>query len=84
MSQLVTRNYRGMTFHFRKDGWLNMTKAAKAFGKRVDKYWDAVETPEYLDAMEQTPEFRGLPLTEAKRSCRYRRKAHLRGLQPHS
>jgi hypothetical protein len=35
---------------FQEDGWFNMTKAANAFGKRLDKFWGAVETKAYLDA----------------------------------
>ncbi|MBU1804142.1 MAG: hypothetical protein KKC02_03615 [Gammaproteobacteria bacterium] len=30
---LISREYNGNVFHFREDGYFNMTKAAKAFGR---------------------------------------------------
>ena len=39
MSQLITRAYAGKTFLFREDGYINMTKTAKEFGKRIDFFF---------------------------------------------
>ena len=36
---------------FREDGWFNMTKAAKAFGKRLQHFMDNQETKEYMTAL---------------------------------
>jgi len=43
-----------MAFQFREDGYFNMTKAAKHFGKDVRKFWINAETQEYLDALNET------------------------------
>lgn len=50
----ITREYNGNVFHFREDGYFNMTKAAKAFGKDARKFFLTQETKEYLAALEET------------------------------
>lgn len=40
---IITRNYQGMVFQFREDGYFNMTKAAQAFGKRLQDFFDNKE-----------------------------------------
>lgn len=40
-----------MTFVFRDDGYFNMTKAAKAFGKQLQHFWNAEETRGYVVAL---------------------------------
>ncbi|MTD33433.1 hypothetical protein GKE73_10950 [Paludibacterium sp. dN 18-1] len=37
-----------MTFQFREDGYFNMTKAAKHFGKRVQDFFDNMYVNEYI------------------------------------
>lgn len=44
---LITRDYEGHTFLFREDGYFNMTKAAKAFGKRMDNFLRTIESRDY-------------------------------------
>ncbi|MGC4059913.1 MAG: KilA-N domain-containing protein [Aquabacterium sp.] len=39
-------------FYFREDGWFNMTKAAKAFGKVPNEFLRLPSTIEYLQAVE--------------------------------
>jgi hypothetical protein len=39
----------GHTLTFREDGWFNMTKAAKAFGKPLGNFWVAKDTRAYLE-----------------------------------
>lgn len=51
MGQLITKEYQGMSFTFRADGYFNMTKAAQTFGKRLDNFFANDETCEYLDAL---------------------------------
>jgi hypothetical protein len=51
INQLITRNYNDLTFTFRDDGYFNMTKAANAFGKRLQDFMDNKETTEYMDAL---------------------------------
>jgi hypothetical protein len=51
MSNLITREYNGNVFHFREDGYFNMTKAAKAFGKDVREFFKLQSTDEYLEAL---------------------------------
>lgn len=35
---LITREYQGNAFHFREDGYFNLTDAAKKFGKDVFEF----------------------------------------------
>jgi len=53
-NQLITREYNGNVFTFREDGYFNMTKAAQAFGKRLDNFMVSPETKEYVEALSQT------------------------------
>lgn len=46
-ASLVTRTFNNAPFVFREDGWFNMTKAAKHFGKRLDHFLASTETKEY-------------------------------------
>ena len=48
---VVERQYQGMSFKFREDGYFNMTHAAKHFNKRVDKFLAAQDTEDYMDAL---------------------------------
>ena len=48
---LITREHNGNVFHFREDGYFNMTKAAKAFGKDLSNFMRSPETLEYLEAL---------------------------------
>ena len=48
---LITREYNGNVFHFREDGYFNMTKAAKAFGKEVFEFLRLPSTAEYIEAL---------------------------------
>ncbi len=72
MSRLINREYQGQTFTFREDGYFNMTKAAKAFGKRIDKFWGNDETAEYCEELgallnSNSPEKGVIKLTESSR-----------------
>lgn len=49
---------------FRTDGYLNMTKAARSFGKRLQDFMDSKQTKEYADAFQQIT---GIPCFESKR-----------------
>lgn len=44
---LISKQYQGHTFLFRPDGYFNMTKAAQAFGKRLQHFWEADGTRRY-------------------------------------
>lgn len=48
---LITREHNGNVFHFREDGYFNMTKAAKAFGKDLSNFMRSPETLEDLEAL---------------------------------
>lgn len=48
---LITRDYNGVAFQFRADGWFNMTKAAQHFDKDMRKFFANQETQEYLLAV---------------------------------
>lgn len=52
---LITREYNGNVFHFREDGYFNMTKAAKAFGKDVKDFWLNDSTKQYMESVAETP-----------------------------
>lgn len=61
---LHTRNFNGTPFVFREDGWFNMTKAAKAFDRKLSNFWAAPETSEYILALGQLPGFQGVKFVE--------------------
>lgn len=64
MSQLITRAYAGKTFLFREDGYINMTKTAKEFGKRIDDFLVNKATTEYMEALANTGNVRDLLKTK--------------------
>lgn len=66
---VITRDYQGMAFQFREDGYFNMTKAAKHFGKDLSNFMRSPDTFEYLEALEGTVKSTDHPpsLVEAKR-----------------
>ncbi|MGY4816168.1 KilA-N domain-containing protein [Pseudomonas chlororaphis subsp. piscium] len=43
-TQLITKDWQGKTFTFREDGYFNMTKAAKEFGKNLSNFKASPET----------------------------------------
>lgn len=51
INQLITRNYNDLTFTFREDGYFNMTKAAKCFGKTLEHFMRSPSTLEYAAAL---------------------------------
>lgn len=58
----------GFSFHFREDGYFNMTKAAKVWGKRLDNWLRLNETQGYLEALEALiPQNRGTSLIQVQR-----------------
>lgn len=52
MGSLITKEYQGMPFVFREDGYFNMTKAAEKFDRRVNDFLSLESTAEYLAALE--------------------------------
>ena len=50
-NQLITKTYNDLTFTFRADGYFNMTKAAKAFGKDMQSFMRMDDTGEYISAL---------------------------------
>lgn len=52
---LRTETYNGLPIVFREDGYINMTKAAKAFGKdrRLQNFWASPDTIAYVDELEK-------------------------------
>ena len=66
---VITRAYKGMTFQFREDGFLNMTNAANHFGKDLPNFMRSPDTIEYLEALERyvKPTDHSTSLVEAKR-----------------
>lgn len=69
MSQLITREYKGITFLFREDGYFNMTKAAKSFGKRLDNFFANADTQDYLRGLEEIPGIPGNTSTPWLKQC---------------
>lgn len=55
---IVLADYEGKVIPFRDDGWFNMTKAAKQFGKRLDHFFENEDTLRYMDALAKFP---GIP-----------------------
>ena len=50
-TSIITRDYHGMAFQFRTDGFFNMTRAAKHFGKDLSNFMRSPDTIEYLDEL---------------------------------
>lgn len=48
---LITKEWENKAFLFRKDGYFNMTKAAQAFGKRVDNFMASPDAKDYIEAL---------------------------------
>ena len=63
MGSLIIKEYQGMPFVFREDGYFNMTKAAQAFGKDVYEFLRLPGTQEYTDALLKTGKFPDLVQT---------------------
>lgn len=53
MTTLITKQFNGTPFVFREDGWFNMTKAAKHFGKNLSNFWQSSETSAYVEALQE-------------------------------
>ena len=51
---VITRDYQGMSFQFREDGFFNMTNAAKHFGKQLNNFWKSPDAAEYVRILEET------------------------------
>ncbi len=49
---------------FREDGYINMTKAAKHFGKRLDNFMRLASAAEYMEALQQYLGSEGLVITK--------------------
>lgn len=50
---IVLADYEGKVIPFRDDGWFNMTKAAKHYGKEVKHFWELESTKEYMVALRE-------------------------------
>lgn len=51
---IITKTYNGtVPFLFRADGWFNMTKGAKAFGKFLPHFMRSPETVKYVEALKR-------------------------------
>lgn len=64
---LITKDFEGHPIVFREDGYINMTKAAKQYGKKLSNFWDSPETKEYVDALAEIPGIQGNDLLVSKR-----------------
>lgn len=53
MNSLITREHNGAAFTFREDGYFNMTKAARHFGKEVKDFLENKSTREYCEALDE-------------------------------
>ncbi|ANJ66846.1 hypothetical protein A9404_05170 [Halothiobacillus diazotrophicus] len=65
MNNLITHTYEGHRYHFRDDGYFNMTKAAKAYGKRLDHFFENASTAAYIEVLQDL--FPGIQPIKAKR-----------------
>lgn len=54
--QLINKEWEGKKFTFREDGYFNMTKAAKQFGKDLDAFRKRVDVQEYVQELENVME----------------------------
>ena len=63
----LTKDFNGLPIVFREDGYINMTKAAKHFGKKLSDLWRSPDTKEYLKVLSQLPQFAGIKLVISSR-----------------
>jgi hypothetical protein len=70
-TQLITQTYNGLAFTFREDGWFNMTKAAKHFGKDLSNFWKSSDTLDYMHALASSVKTTDQELVEAVPGNRY-------------
>lgn len=54
MVHFAASSFNGTAFEFREDGYFNMTKAAKAYGKDLQVFIRREDTLEYVEALSQT------------------------------
>lgn len=52
---------------FREDGYINMTKAARNFGKDLSNFSRSPETIEYIEALTQAVKFTDCSIIQARR-----------------
>lgn len=52
----------GLPIVFREDGYINMTKAAKQFNKKLSNFWRAPDTEEYIEVLAQLPQFEAIEI----------------------
>ena len=64
-TSIATKQWNGKTLTFREDGYFNMTKAAKQFGKDQREFFKLKSTDEYINELEQV--LRGIPLISSTR-----------------
>ncbi|WP_336274924.1 KilA-N domain-containing protein [Vreelandella indica] len=53
INAMITKQWHGKTLTFREDGYFNMTKAAKEFGKEVKEFLRLPSTKEYTAELEK-------------------------------
>lgn len=63
---VVERDYNGMSFKFREDGYFNVTHAAKHFGKEVKDFNRLPSTLEYIAALSNGTNIPPLELVQSK------------------
>lgn len=66
----LTLAYNNQPFVFREDGYINMTKAAKAFGKQLNNFWKSPETREYVEVLSEVSNIQIEGLTNVYRGGR--------------
>ncbi|MBK5355049.1 KilA-N domain-containing protein [Pseudomonas sp. TH41] len=54
---LITKDWQGKTFTFREDGYFNMTKAAREFGKNLSNFKAAAETIAFCHELSKAMDF---------------------------
>ena len=66
-SSLITKHYHDTPLVFREDGWFNMTKAAKHFGKDLSNFWRAPDTGTYVEMLAAVCSVKSTDLSTANR-----------------
>lgn len=67
MNSIITKDFNGLPIVFRKDGYINMTKAAKHFGKKLSNFFDSPTTKEYMKELLKMPGFQVIKLVITKK-----------------
>jgi len=80
---MITKQWNGKTLTFREDGYFNMTKAAKQFGKQLQNFWLSIETRDYCFELSKSFGFNSLDSNDLSYGMAEKKKGRYGGTWAH-